>query len=354
MSLFEPIQIRDVTLPNRIAMAPMCNYSADNGLANDWHLVHYGSRAAGGVGLICVEATAVLPEGRITPGDLGLWCDDQIAPLRRVTAFLREQGCVAGIQLAHAGRKASVARPWDGEGPLDASQGGWRPVVGPSPMPFDSGCPVPEVLNDQGINRVVDGFRAAAYRALQAGFQAVEIHAAHGYLLTEFLSPLTNRREDGYGGSFENRTRLLRRVVAAVRETWPAANPLLVRLSTTEWATGGWSLDDSIVLARQLASWGVDLIDCSSGANVPGELPPVGPGYQTPLAAAVKREAGVLTGAVGMITAPEQADHIVRTGQADVVFLGRELLRDPYWPLHAARVLREDVRWPRQYLRARQ
>jgi 2,4-dienoyl-CoA reductase-like NADH-dependent reductase (Old Yellow Enzyme family) len=258
MSLFEPIRIRDLVIQNRIAMAPMCNYSADDGLANEWHLVHYGSRAAGGVGLICAEATAVLPDGRITPGDLGLWCDEQVAPLSRLTAFIRQQGAVAAVQLAHAGRKASVARPWDGAKSVEAEQGGWRPVVGPSPIPFDTGYPVPLPLDQPGIQRVVDAFRTAAHRALLAGFQVVEIHAAHGYLLNEFLSPLSNRREDAYGGSLENRTRLLREVVDAVREVWPAGNPLLVRISAREWAGGGWSLEDSIVLARQLASQGVD------------------------------------------------------------------------------------------------
>ncbi len=353
MNLFDQMQIRDVVIANRISMAPMCTYSADNGVANDWHVLHYGTRAVGGVGLICAEATAVIPEGRITPGDLGLWDDDQIPPLSRVTAVIRQHGAVAGIQLAHAGRKASTSRPWDGDHALETAQGGWRPVVGPSPIPFDSDHPVPTALDEAGIQRIIDAFRASASRALQAGFQVVQVHAAHGYLLHEFLSPLSNHREDAYGGTFENRTRLLRQVVDAIREVWPATNPLFVRLSITEWLDAGWSVADSVTLSRQLASQGVDLIDCSSGGNIAGVRPPLGPGFQTPLAVTIKRDAGVSTAAVGMITAPAQADHIVRTGQADMVSLGRELLRDPYWTLHAAKVLGQEARWPKQYMSVR-
>jgi 2,4-dienoyl-CoA reductase-like NADH-dependent reductase (Old Yellow Enzyme family) len=353
MHLFEPLELRGLRFRNRIAVSPMCTYSSLDGFANDWHLVHLGSRALGGAGFVCAEAAAVLAEGRISPDDLGIWHDDHVPFLARVTEFIRAHGAVAGIQLAHAGRKASTARPWDGDQVLDPDHRGWRPVRGPSPLAFDTDHPVPEALDDQGIARVIEAFRAGARRAQQAGFQVVELHAAHGYLINEFLSPLSNQRRDRYGGSFENRSRLLLEIVAAVRDVWPADHPLFVRLSATEWVEGGWTVEDSIALARLLAAAGVDLIDCSSGGNVPGVRLPVGPGYQTPLAAEIKRLAGVRTGAVGAITAPAQADHIIRTGQADMVFLARELLRDPYWPLHAASTLGHDVTWPKQYERAK-
>ncbi len=353
MSLFTPLQLRDVTLRNRIAVSPMCQYSSRDGYADDWHLVHLGSRAVGGAGLVFTEAAAVLPEGRISPDDLGIWRDEHVAFLARITRFIREHGAAAGIQLAHAGRKASTARPWEGGRPLGVEQRGWTPLVAPSALAFDAGYQVPEALDLDGIRRVVAAFRAAAQRAHAAGFQVVELHAAHGYLLNEFLSPLTNHRDDEYGGTFENRTRLLREVVTSVREVWPASLPLFVRLSATDWVDGGWTVDDSVDLARQLAPLGVDLIDCSSGGAVPGARIPLGPGYQTPFAARVKHEADVLTGAVGLITSPQQADHVIRTGQADLVLLARELLRDPYWPLHAARALGHDAVWPPQYERAK-
>lgn len=352
--LFAPLQIRDVTFRNRIAVSPMCQYSCENGLATDWHLVHLGSRAVGGAALVIAEATAVEPQGRISPHDLGIWSDEHVEPLRRVARFIREQGAVPGIQLNHAGRKASTFRPWEGEGPVPPEQGGWA-VVGPSAVPFAPGYPVPEPLDEGGIRRIVEAFAAAARRALAAGFQVVEVHAAHGYLLHQFLSPLSNRRADAYGGSLDNRTRFVREVVGAVREAWPAGLPLFVRISATDWVEGGWTLEDSVLLARTLRELGADLIDCSSGGVVPGASIPIGPGYQVPLAERVRREAGVRTGAVGLITEPAQADAVVREGKADLVLLGRQLLRDPYWPLRAAHELGHSAEapWPVQYLRAR-
>ncbi len=330
----------------------MCEYSSENGFANDWHFVHLGSRAVGGAGIVFTEAAAVEPRGRISPEDLGIYEDGHIEPLRRITAFLAEHGAAAGIQLAHAGRKASTAAPWQGGKPVAEEQGGWRSLAGPSAIPFDAGYQTPEALNEAGIREVVNAFGMAADRALKAGFKVIEIHAAHGYLLHEFLSPLSNQRTDGYGGSFDNRTRLLREVVAEVRRRWPEGNPLFVRLSVTDWTEGGWDIDQSVELARLLGAAGVDLIDCSSGGNVPRAEIPLGPGYQTAFAARIKREAGVLTGAVGMITAPEQADHVVRTAQADMVFLARELLRNPYWPQLAAKTLHQPIPVPPQYERA--
>jgi 2,4-dienoyl-CoA reductase-like NADH-dependent reductase (Old Yellow Enzyme family) len=351
--LFSPLTLRDVTLRNRIAVSPMCMYSSENGLASDWHLVHLGARAAGGAGLVMTEAAAVTPEGRISPQDLGIWDDAHTAMLARITAFVESQGAVPGIQLAHAGRKASTHRPWDGRGPVAPEAGGWTPVLGPSAIAFDEGWQVPEALDEAGIARVVAAFAEAALRALVAGFKVAEIHAAHGYLIAEFLSPLSNRRTDGYGGSFENRVRLLEEVVEAVRGRWPERLPLLVRLSCTEWAEGGWTPDDTVALAKRLAARGVDLVDCSSGGNLAKAAIPVGPGYQTPFAARVRAEAGVKAGAVGLITTPEQADHVIRTGQADLVLLARELLRDPHWPLRAAERLGHAGPWPPQYERAK-
>jgi 2,4-dienoyl-CoA reductase-like NADH-dependent reductase (Old Yellow Enzyme family) len=351
--LFTPLALRDLTLPNRIAVSPMCQYSARDGRANDWHLVHLGSRAVGRAGLVIFEATAVEPRGRISPGDLGLWEDGQIEPLARIVRFVEEQGSVACLQLAHAGRKASVRAPWDASGaPLPVAEGGWE-VVGPSALPFAPGYPVPAVLDRAGLAGVVKAFADAARRALAAGFRAVELHAAHGYLLHEFLSPLSNRREDAYGGSFENRARLAREVLAALRAVWPERLPLLVRVSATDWAEGGWDVEETVALARSLRELGADLVDVSSGGMVATAAVPAGPGYQTRFAERVRREAGVPTGAVGMITTPEQADHVLRTAQADLVLLAREMLRDPYWPLHAAQRLRATVPWPEQYLRAR-
>jgi 2,4-dienoyl-CoA reductase-like NADH-dependent reductase (Old Yellow Enzyme family) len=351
--LFDPLTLRDVTLRNRIAVSPMCQYSAEEGRANDWHLVHLGSRAVGGAGLVVFEATAVEPRGRISPGDLGLWDDGQIEPLARIVRFVEAQGAVPCLQIAHAGRKASTHAPWEeGGAPIPESRGGWR-VVGPSAVPFAPGHPVPEALDPAGIAAVLRAFAEATRRAVAAGFRALEVHAAHGYLIHQFLSPLANRREDAYGGSFERRTRLAREVVSAVREAWPERLPLLVRISATDWADGGWTVEESVQLARAFRDLGVDLIDTSSGGMAATARVPVGAGYQTAFAERIRREAGIATGAVGMITSPEQADHVLRTGQADVVLLARELLRDPYWPLHAAARVHGAIEWPRQYLRAR-
>jgi len=352
--LFDPLSLRSVTLRNRIAVSPMCQYSSENGYANDWHLVHLGSRAAGGAGLVMTEAAAVEPRGRISPQDLGIWEDGHIEMLARITRFLREQGAVSAIQIAHAGRKAGTARPWEGGLPLDAEAGGWpEAVVGPSALSFDAGYAVPHALSEAEIAQIVTAFATAAGRALVAGFDVLEVHAAHGYLLNSFLSPLANQRTDRYGGSFENRTRALREVVSAVRAVWPERLPLFVRISATDWAAGGWDIEQSVELARVLAPLGVDLIDVSSGGVVPGVRIPVGPGYQTPLAERIRREAGVAVSTVGAITAPAQADHIVRTGQADLVMIARELLRDPHWPLRAAIELKQPGAWPAQYLRAK-
>jgi len=349
--LFDSVKIRDITLRNRILVSPMCQYSCTDGFATDWHLVHLGSRAVGGAAAVFAEATAVLAEGRISPADLGIWKDDHIAPLARIAAFIREQGAAPGIQLAHAGRKASVRRPWEGGGAVADSDGGWTPVA-PSAIAFDKNYRTPAELDEKGIRAIVEAFAAGARRALKAGFQIVEIHGAHGYLIHEFLSPLSNRRTDGYGGAFENRTRFAREVVRAVRQVWPAELPLFMRVSSTDWVEGGWDADQSVELAKQVAPLGVDLIDCSSGGNTPNAKIPVGPGYQTPFAEKIKREAGVMTGAVGMITGAAQADAIVREGKADLILMAREFLRDPYWPMHAAGELGQKIAWPEQYLRA--
>ena len=349
--LFDPLPLRDLTLRNRIAVSPMCQYSSRDGFADDWHFVHLASRAVGGAGLVFTEATAVLREGRISPQDLGIWDDAHVEPLARITRFVEAQGAVPAMQLAHAGRKASTRRPWEGTGAVPETEGGWQPVA-PSPLRFTEGYAEPRTLAAEELSGIARGFAAAAGRALEAGFRTIEIHAAHGYLLHEFLSPLSNRRDDAYGGSFDNRTRLVREVVEAVREVWPERLPLFVRLSVTDWQGGGWDLPQSIALARLLGPLGVDLIDCSSGGAVPGATAPSGPGFQTPFAERIRREAGIATGAVGLITSAIQADHIVRTGQADLVLLAREMLRDPYWPLRAARELGVPVSWPAQYLRA--
>jgi 2,4-dienoyl-CoA reductase-like NADH-dependent reductase (Old Yellow Enzyme family) len=350
--LFDTLQIRDVTFANRVFVSPMCEYSSTDGFANEWHFVHLGSRAVGGAGLVLTEATAVLPEGRISPQDLGIWKDDHIEPLARIVRFIQGQGSVAGMQLAHAGRKASTYRPWDGHGTVPESAGGWKKVVAPTAAAFTNGYPMPEALTSEGIHEIVTAFASAARRACEAGFQVIEIHAAHGYLIHEFLSPLSNHRQDDYGGSFGNRTRLLGEIVAAVRAVWPQRAPLFVRISATDWVDGGWDIQQSIGLARRLKDIGVDFIDCSSGGNVPHAKIPVGPGYQTPFATDIRRDAPIMTGAVGMITSPVQAEQIVVTGQADAVLLARELLRDPYWPLRAARELGQTISWPVQYLRA--
>lgn len=349
--LFTPLEIRGVRLRNRIVVSPMCQYSCEDGLANDWHLVHLGSRAVGGAGAVIAEATAVTPEGRISPEDLGLWNDGQVEPLTRIFRFLESQGCVPGIQLSHAGRKAAVAPPFKGGRPLGLHEGAWT-VDGPSPVPYGDGYQIPRTLAPKDIRGLVAAFGAAARRARDAGARILELHAAHGYLLHQFLSPLANQRHDAYGGSFENRTRLLREIVEAARREWPEDLPLFVRVSVTDWVEGGWTVEDSVALAHQLQPLGVDLMDCSSGGIIPKVSIPVGPGYQVPLAERVRRKSGLLTGAVGLITEPTQADEIIRSGQADLVLLGRELLRDPYWPIQASRQLGWTLAPPPQYARA--
>lgn len=321
-------------------------------MANEWHFVHLVSRAVGGAGLIFTEAAAVEPAGRISPADLGIWNAEQAEALAKIVAAMQQYGAVAGIQLAHAGRKASTAPPWQGGHALDEAAGGWRPVVAPSAVPFNDRSPVPEALDREGLQAITQAFADAAQRSIEAGFKVIELHAAHGYLLHEFLSPLSNQRQDEYGGSFENRTRLLRDVVTAVRNVMPEQYPLWVRISATDWAEGGWEIEQSIELSSKLKSLGVDVIDCSSGGLLPGVAVPVGPGYQTPFADRIRREANIQTAAVGLITSPEQADHIIRTGQADLVLLGREMLRDPYWAHQAAKHLRQKVAAPSQYERA--
>lgn len=353
MSLFTQLQLRGVTLRNRIAVSPMCQYSSVDGFANEWHLVHLGSRAVGGAGLVFTEAAAVDAAGRISPQDLGIYSDNHIGFLHSITQFVEANGAVAGIQLAHAGRKASTARTWDGGGAVGVEEGGWSPIFGPSAEPFAQGYQVPEALTVDQISAVVQRFAEAASRALEAGFRVIEIHGAHGYLLHEFYSPLTNHRDDQYGGDFLNRTRIVREVVKAVRKVWPERLPLFLRISATDWIEGGWDVEQSIELARAVKPIGVDLIDASSGGAVPGASIPIGPGYQTAAAARIRIGAEIATGAVGMITSPQQADHIIRTGQADIVLLARELLRNPYWPMLAARELGHEVRPPDQYARAR-
>jgi 2,4-dienoyl-CoA reductase-like NADH-dependent reductase (Old Yellow Enzyme family) len=356
-TLFSPLQLAGLTFPNRIVVSPMCEYSSEDGFANDWHLVHLGSRAVGGAGLVFTEASAVTPEGRISPQDLGLWKDEHIPGLKRIVDFIHSQGARAGVQLAHAGRKASMSRSWDGEERVKPlSEGGWKEVLAPSAVPFSEKYAQPSALDAAGIKRLLEAFQQAAQRALKAGFDVIELHAAHGYLIHEFLSPLSNRRSDEYGGSLENRARLLIKVVDAVREVWPLDLPLFVRISATDWASGGgndsWNLEQSVALGKMLKSRGVDLVDVSSGGVVPGVTIPVGPGYQTPFAEEIRKQAQIPTGAVGMITDAAQAEHILRTGQADMVFVAREFLRDPYWPLHAAQHLHDSTSWPPQYLRA--
>jgi 2,4-dienoyl-CoA reductase-like NADH-dependent reductase (Old Yellow Enzyme family) len=347
--LFSPLTIRGATFRNRVAMSPMCQYSSQEGMANDWHLVHLGARAAGGVGLAMVEATAVTRDGRITPADMGIWDDRHIEPLARIVRFVLSQGAVPGIQLAHAGRKASCDVPWRGGKRLASpAEGGWT-VVAPSPIPFAEGDPPPVALDEAGIDDVVAAFEAAARRALAAGFRLIEIHSAHGYLLHEFLSPLANRRTDRYGGSLENRMRLLLRVAHRLRSILPEEAPLFVRISATDWVDGGWDIEQSVVLAGFLRDIGVDLIDVSSGAIVPHARIPVGPGFQVPLARRIRREAGIKTGAVGMLTDPAEARSIITGGDADLVLLGRELLREPYWVLKAQQQMGGEPPWPVQY-----
>lgn len=354
MHLFDQFRLRSVVLRNRIAVSPMCEYSSTDGFANQWHLVHLGSRAVGGAGLVLTEATAVSPEGRITPADLGIYRDEHIPKLREIVDFIHEHGAVAGVQLAHAGFKASTARPWDGGGPVAPAQGGWEPVYAPSPIPFQDGWIVPHALTIDEIGRVTEQFVQAARRALSAGFHILEVHAAHGYLLHEFLSPITNQRTDQYGGSFENRIRFVCEVVEALRVMMPCEMPLFVRISATDWIEGGWTIEDSVKLAQRLKVFGVDLIDTSSGGISPHAKIESRPGYQVEFARRIREEARIATGAVGMITDAQHADEIITQGDADIVLLARELLRQPYWPLHAARALRQrDVPWPKQYERAR-
>lgn len=352
-ALFTPLTLRGVTLRNRIGVSPMCQYSSEDGFANDWHLVHLGQFAVGGAGLVLTEATAVVPEGRISPQDLGLWSDAHVPGLARIARFLEAQGAVPGIQLAHAGRKASTRRPWEGTGAVPPDKGGWAPVVAPSAVPFAPDYPPTDALSPDGVAAVVDAFRAAAERAVAAGFRVIEIHAAHGYLLHEFLSPLANRRTDAYGGPLPHRARLVREVAEAVRAVSPEEMPLFVRLSATDWAEGGWTPEESVQLALWLKAAGVDLIDVSSGGLVGGVRIPVRPGYQVPFARQVRDGALVPTASVGLITDPAQAEAIVAGADADLVLLARELLRQPHWPLMAAHALGADVAWPVQYERAR-
>jgi 2,4-dienoyl-CoA reductase-like NADH-dependent reductase (Old Yellow Enzyme family) len=349
--LLSPLTIREITFRNRIAVSPMCQYSSEDGFANDWHLVHLGSRAVGGAGLVMMEATAVEARGRISPSDNGIWKDEHVPFLTRIASFLRGQGAVPGIQLAHAGRKASTLRPWEGGGTLLPGDGGWQ-TVAPSAIPFRDIDPVPHALSVPQIHAITDAFRAAAVRALAAGFDMVEIHGAHGYLINEFLSPLSNQRTDEYGGSLDNRMRFALETTEAVRKVWPARLPLFFRVSATDWVEGGWTLDDTVELSRRLRELGVDLIDCSSGGNSPLAKIAIGPGYQVSFAERVRRDAGIATGAVGMITSPEQANSIIAAGQADIVLLAREFLRNPYFALVAAVALGEKPATPIQYGRA--
>jgi 2,4-dienoyl-CoA reductase-like NADH-dependent reductase (Old Yellow Enzyme family) len=351
--LFSPLKIKSIELKNRIVVSPMCEYSSVDGFANNWHLVHLGARAVGGAGLIITEATAVSPEGRISPGDLGIWKDEHIAKLKEITTFIEEHGAVAGVQLAHAGRKASHAAPWNGGKQIQLDEeSGWLSVA-PSGLAFSRSETAPLELDKEGIAKVIADFKAATVRAIAAGFKVIELHGAHGYLINEFLSPDSNTRTDEYGGSFENRSRFLLELINAVNEVWPADLPFFVRLSTTDWTEGAWTIEDSIALAKVLKGKGVDLIDCSTGGNVAGAQIPLKPGYQVEFAEAIKKQADILTGAVGLITEAKQADEIIQTGQADVVLLARELLRDPHFPLRAAHELGHEVKWPLQYERAK-
>jgi 2,4-dienoyl-CoA reductase-like NADH-dependent reductase (Old Yellow Enzyme family) len=350
--LFSKLKIRDLEFQNRIFVSPMCQYSAQNGLPNDWHFVHLGSRAVGGAALIMAEATAVTPEGRISPGDLGIWSDAHTEAFTRITRFIKGQGVAAGVQIAHAGRKASTDAPWNGERALNPSEGGWIPLA-PSAIPFRPEYAVPKEMSRADIQQCIEDFRQGTRRCVQAGFDVIEIHMAHGYLFHEFLSPLANHRSDEYGGSFQNRIRFPLEVARVVREVWPVEKPVFVRISATDWIEGGWDIKQSIEFCRHLKEYGIDLIDCSSGGIVPRIKIPVGPGYQVPFAADIRREARIATGAVGMITRAQQAEEILAKGEADAVFIAREMLRRPYWPLHAAHALHAPMHWPKQYERAK-
>lgn len=351
-TLFDPLTIRSVTLRNRIGVSPMCQYSYTDGFSNDWQLVHLGARAAGGAGLIIAEATAVEPRGRITPYDAGIWDDAHIAPLKKVTDFIKSQGAVAGIQIAHAGRKASTDKPWTGGNPIPESDARCWQTVAPSALPYTSEHQTPHELSKGEIKEIQSLFVDAAKRSLAAGFEWLELHAAHGYLIHEFYSPLSNQRTDEYGGSFENRIRFMLETLQAIQTVWPKELPLTTRISGTDWSEGGWTVEDSVELAKILKSMGVDLVDCSSGGNVSHAKVPVGAGYQVPISDAVRNQANIATATVGMITSPQHADEIIRNGRADIVLLGREFLRDAYWPLHAAKTLGVDFNAPPQYLRA--
>jgi len=352
-ALFSPLSIRSIQLKNRLVVSPMCQYSSEDGFSTDWHLVHLGSRAVGGAGLIITEAAAISPEGRISPNDLGIWKDEHIAGLKRITQFIQQNGAVAGIQLAHAGRKASTQRPWEGgKAIFPNEENGWQ-TVAPSAIPFVADAPEPSALTEEGLEKVRADFVAAAQRSLAAGFQVIELHAAHGYLLHQFLSPLSNQRTDSYGGLFENRIRLLLEVIERVQAVWPVTLPLFVRISATDWTEGGWTIEDSVKLSSILKDKGVDVVDASTGGNVAHAKIPIGPGYQVSFAERIKRETGIKTAAVGMITTASQAEEILTTGQADLILLAREFLRDPYFPLHAARELDDELAWPVQYERAK-
>lgn len=350
--LFSPLKLRGLTVKNRIFVSPMCMYSAQDGVPNDWHMVHLGSRAVGGAGLITVEATGVVPEGRISPGCLGLWNEQQVEKFKPITAFIKHQGSIPAIQLAHAGRKASCSLGWQGSKPIGVADGGW-PIVGPSPLAFNTGYQVPHELTVDEIQQLIQDFKKSALLAIKAGFQCIELHMAHGYLMHQFLSPHSNHRTDSYGGSFENRIRFPLEVLDAVRKVLPDEMPLMVRISATEWTEGAWDIEQSIHFAQIMKSHGADLIDCSTGGNIPGVKIPLTPGYQVTWAEQVKKGADIKTGAVGLITDPHKAEEILQSGQADAIFLARELLRDPYWPLHAAKKLGVDVPWPLQYERAK-
>ena len=350
--LFEPMQLRSIELKNRIVVSPMCQYSAEDGFANDWHFVHLGSHAVGGAALVFTEATAVSPDGRISPEDLGIWKDEHIEMLKRIVSFIKKQGAVPGMQLAHAGRKASHHSPWKGGKALTTAEGAWQ-TLAPSAIPFKEEEPVPKAMDKKDIKQLINDFRLAAVRAMKAGFKIIEIHAAHGYLLNEFMSPLSNQRTDEYGGSFENRIRIVLEVIQAIREVWNDKLPLFIRISSTDWVDGGWTGEDSVKFASAIKDKGVDLIDCSSGGISPLQKIPVAPLYQVPFAEKIKKETGMLTGAVGLITQTKEAEQILNKQQADLIIMARQLLRDPYFPLHAAKELGVDVPWPEQYERAK-
>ena len=351
-NLFQPLKIRSIQLKNRIVVSPMCQYSSQDGFANDWHLVHLGSRAVGGAALVFTEAAAVSPEGRITHHDLGIYKDEHIEFLKRITDFIKNQNAVAGIQLAHAGRKASHHRPWEGSAALNENEDPWI-TEAPSAIAYKEGDPIPHELKIEEIKKIIKDFKQAAVRSAEAGFEIIELHGAHGYLLHEFLSPLSNHRKDEYGGSFENRIRFILEITEVVRQVWTEEKPLFIRISATDWVDGGWTVEESVALSGILKTKGVDLVDCSSGGNSPGQKIPVGPMYQTPFAERIKKESGIMTGAVGLITTAQQAEDIIANGQADLILLARQVLREPYFPFHAAHDLGVDIPWPPQYDRAK-